>query len=121
MVVSVLFTLCLLADDLQYRENVAENPSVEEDRDRDTFPDGWRPYAFDSPARLDWDDSVSHSGKRSLRISDSFRAGRSTKELAEEGYRALVRTWKNLQRLFENDNGNRGSGSWNVTATNGLP
>jgi len=52
---------------------------------------------------------------------DSFRAGRSTKELAEEGYRALVRTWKNLQRLFENDNGNRGSGSWNVTATNGLP
>ena len=71
----VVFLLCLLAGDLQYHDSFIQNPSFEEDRDRDTYPDGWRPYAFDSPARLEWDDSVSWSGKRSLKISDSFGAG----------------------------------------------
>ena len=71
----VVFLLCLLAGDLQYHDSFIQNPSFEEDRDRDTYPDGWRRYTFDSPARLEWDDSVSWSGKRSLKISDSFGAG----------------------------------------------
>ena len=71
----VVFVFCLLAGDLQYQDNLIRNSSFEEDRDRDTHPDGWRSYAFDSPARLDWEDSMSRSGKRSLKISDSFRAG----------------------------------------------
>jgi hypothetical protein len=75
MTTFAVFMLCLLAGDLQYQDNFVQNPSFEEDRDRDTYPDGWRPYAFDSPARLDWDDSVSRSSKRSLKISGSFRAG----------------------------------------------
>ena len=57
--------LCLLAGDLEYNDNFAENPSFEQDRDRDTFPDGWRPYVFDSPARLEWDASVARTGSRS--------------------------------------------------------
>ena len=75
MTTHVVVLLCLLAGDLQYHDSFIQNLSFEEDRDRDTYPDGSRPYAFDSPARLDWDDSVSRSGKRSLRISHSFRLG----------------------------------------------
>ncbi len=75
MTTFVLPLLCLLAGDLQYQDNLIQNPSFEEDRDRDTYPDGWRPMPFDSPARLDWDDSVAHGGKRSFKISDSFREG----------------------------------------------
>ena len=71
MTTHVVFALCLLASDLQHQDNFFQNASFEEDRDRDTYPDGWRPHAFDSPARLDWDDSVSRTGSRSLRISDS--------------------------------------------------
>lgn len=63
---------CLLAGDLEQLDNLAANPSFEEDRDRDGLPDGWRPSAFDSPAQLAWDDTVARTGKRSLRISDSF-------------------------------------------------
>ncbi len=75
MTIHAMFLLGLLAGALQYHDSLIRNPSFEEDRDRDTHPDGWRPYAFDSPARLQWDDSVSRSGKRSLKISDSFRPG----------------------------------------------
>lgn len=75
MTLQTVFALCLLASDLSYHENLVTNPSFEEDRDRDTFPDGWRPYAFDSPARLEWDDAVSRTGKRSFKITDSFRSG----------------------------------------------
>ena len=95
MATSLLLALCLLGDDLQYREYVAENSSVEEDRDRDTCPDGWRPYAFDSPARLDWDDSVSHSGERSLRISDSFRAG------SQSDWKRCTGRWVSARRPIE--------------------
>jgi len=63
---------CLLSADLQQLDNLVENPSFEEDRDRDTLPDGWRPSAFDSPAKLAWDDSTARTGSRSFRISDSF-------------------------------------------------
>ena len=75
MTINTVFVLCLLASDLSYHENFVANPSFEEDRDRDTLPDGWRPYSFDSPARLEGDDSVSRTGKRSFKISDSFRPG----------------------------------------------
>jgi hypothetical protein len=51
------------------------NPSFEEDRNRDGVPDGWEPRAAESPAQLAWDDAVAHSGRRSLRISDSFNPG----------------------------------------------
>lgn len=98
MTTSLVLSLCLLAGDLQYRENVAENPSFEEDRDRDTHPDSWRPYAFDSPARLDWDDSVSRNGKRSLRISDSFRAG------DQRDWKRCTGRWVSARRPIEPEN-----------------
>jgi len=75
MTTFAIVSLCLLAGDLQYHDNFAENASFEEDRDRDTYPDGWRPHAFDSPARLDWDDTVSRTGSRSLKISEPYRPG----------------------------------------------
>jgi len=75
MSAAVLCLLCLLGADLPYEENFAPNPSFELDRDRDTLPDGWRPYPFDSPAQLAWDDTVAHDGARSLRISNSLGAG----------------------------------------------
>lgn len=75
MTTFTVFALCLLASDLSYHENFVTNASFEEDRDRDTLPDGWRPYSFDSPARLEWDDAVARTGKRSYKISDSFRSG----------------------------------------------
>lgn len=36
---------------------------------------------------------------------DSIRAGKSAGELAEEAIRCLAQTFKNLQKLFEEDNG----------------
>jgi len=51
MTMHIVFVLCLLTGDLQYQGGFIQNPSFEEDRDRDTHPDGWRPYAFDSTAR----------------------------------------------------------------------
>jgi hypothetical protein len=73
MTAFALVSVCLLAGELEYYDNLVQNPSFEQDRDRDTYPDGWRPYAFDSPARLDWDPSVARIGSRSLSIRDSFR------------------------------------------------
>jgi len=70
----LLATLIFASGELEHRDNFAENPSFESDRDRDTLPDGWRPYAFESPAQLVWDARTSRTGDRSLRISDSFRA-----------------------------------------------
>jgi len=75
MMSHTLLALCLLAGDISYHENFVQNPSVEEDGDRDTYPDGWRPCAFDSPARLEWDGTISRTGRRALKISDSFRPG----------------------------------------------
>ncbi|MEW6358424.1 MAG: hypothetical protein AB1696_18970 [Planctomycetota bacterium] len=54
-----------------WEKDFADNPSAEEDRNRDGIADGWTPSAFRSPARLEWDRSVAHTGKASLRISDS--------------------------------------------------
>jgi hypothetical protein len=61
--------------ELKHFDNLAEGPSFEVDGDRDEWPDGWRPYAFGSPAVLTWDRSESRNGKRSLSIRDSFRQG----------------------------------------------
>ena len=55
----------------QWETNFADNPSVEDDRDRDELPDGWHASAFRSPAKLAWERTVAHSGTCSLRISDS--------------------------------------------------
>ena len=74
----LLLSLALTAADLKPYDNFVESPSFEEDRDRDQLPDGWRPFAFDSPAQLEWDSTVARSGQRSLRISDSFRSGDQT-------------------------------------------
>ena len=75
MTTCVMMLACLLGADLQQLDNLAENPSFEEDRDRDTLPDGWTASAFDSPAKLAWDDTTARTGKRSLRISDSLGSG----------------------------------------------
>lgn len=65
----------LFVGDLEHFENFAENPSFELDGNRDDAPDGWRGLAFESPARLQWDSDVAHSGKRSLRIRDTMPEG----------------------------------------------
>ncbi len=75
MTTLLFFSIALFTADLHRQENFIENPSFEENRNRDTFPDGWRPYAFDSPAKLAWTSSVARTGTHSLRISDSFRSG----------------------------------------------
>lgn len=59
--------------ELKHFENLAENPSFEEDRNRDSEPDGWRANAFDSPAQLAWDNQVARSGSRSVSIRGSHR------------------------------------------------
>ena len=58
-----------------WEPNLVDSPSAEDDRNRDGGPDGWAASAFRSPAKLAWDDAVAHSGKRSLRISDSAAEG----------------------------------------------
>ncbi len=71
----IALTLSLSAQDLKPLDNFCENPSFEEDRNRDGEPDGWRAMSFDSPAQLAWDDGISRSGRRGARIRDSFREG----------------------------------------------
>ncbi len=76
MTTTILLLLATWApSQLEQLDNIAVNPSFELDNDRDDLPDGWKGMAFDSPAKLQWDTSVARSGQRSLRISDSFRAG----------------------------------------------
>jgi len=71
LIVAALVT----AAELKHFDNFAENPSFEDDRNRDGGPDGWRPHAYDSPAQLEWDATTSRTGRRSLMIRDSFRPG----------------------------------------------
>ena len=77
MNVLLLSVLSLAAADLEHFDNFAENPSFEVDANRDGLPDGWRPLAFDSPAKLAWDVSTARTGQRSLRIRDTLREGAS--------------------------------------------
>jgi hypothetical protein len=72
---------CLLGAGTPAREtNFAENLSVEADNNRDGQPDGWLAQPSQSPAKLGWDDKISHSGRRSLRIADSWNpAGKDWK------------------------------------------
>jgi hypothetical protein len=71
--VAALACLCLFAQlaSAGWQRNFADNPSAEADRNRDALPDGWRPMVFQSPAKVAWDKSVAHTGKASLRVSDS--------------------------------------------------
>ena len=39
------------------------------------------------------------------KLRDSIRAGKSANEVADEGGRCLTQTFKNLQKLFEENNG----------------
>ena len=73
---AAVVVVCLLAAvaNAGWESNFAENPSAEQDRNRDGLPDGWQPNAFQSPAKLAWDTAVAHTGKASLRIQDSFNA-----------------------------------------------
>jgi hypothetical protein len=68
-----LCCVCLVASPAfgEWKVNFADNPSVEDDANRDRLPDAWQMSAYRSPAKLDWDDRVAHSGKHSLRIRDS--------------------------------------------------
>ncbi len=55
-----------------WETNFADNLSVEVDADRDGQPDAWQAQPSDSPAKVAWDDTTAHSGRRSLRIADSW-------------------------------------------------
>ncbi|MFP4055998.1 MAG: beta-galactosidase [Candidatus Brocadiia bacterium] len=64
--------LAVAASASAWELNLADNPSAEADRNRDGRPDGWRPEAYKSPAKLAWDKTVAHTGKASLSIQDSL-------------------------------------------------
>ncbi|NQT51071.1 hypothetical protein HQ576_03425, partial [bacterium] len=70
--IALLLCFCSLAQvAVAWERNFADNPSAEADRNRDGIPDGWTPQEAKSPAKVVWDDAVAHTGRRSLRISDS--------------------------------------------------
>lgn len=75
MATLLILSCCLVAGDLTYQENILTNASFENDHDRDTRPDGWRSFAFQSPAQLAWETATARTGNRSLTISDSYRPG----------------------------------------------
>lgn len=68
-----LCCLCLMTSPTlaEWKVNFADNPSVEDDANRDQVPEGWDASPYGSPARLDWDSEVAHSGRHSLRIRDT--------------------------------------------------
>lgn len=74
MTVAWALAACLLATDLKQCDNFAPNPSFEDDRDRDTKPDGWEGNAFLSSGRAYWDRSVARTGTASFRLSDPGRS-----------------------------------------------
>ena len=76
----------------QWQPNLVEDPSAEDDGNRDGQPDGWHGDAFRSPAKLQWDTTVAHSGRASLKIADSFNpAGRQWNESTGR--------WTSLRRI----------------------
>ena len=70
MHLSLILTLSLLPGGLESFDNFAQNPSFEDDTNRDDLPDGWRANSFESAGSTGWDESVARTGTRSLRISD---------------------------------------------------
>ncbi len=66
---ALLFCACAHA---AWVPNLAFNGSAEDDANRDGAPDGWRTAAYRSPAKFAWDREVAHTGRASLRISDSL-------------------------------------------------
>ena len=71
-VAAAFLVLCLCVTACAWEADFAENPSAEEDLNRDGLPDGWVACAYKSPAATAWDKTIAHSGKASLRISDSL-------------------------------------------------
>lgn len=75
--------VCLVASPAfaEWKVNLAHNPSVEDDANHDQLPDAWQASAYDSLAKLEWDDGVARSGRHSLRIRDTKHpTGTSWKE-----------------------------------------
>ena len=71
-----LLPLCALLGTMPYAvadwtPSFAPNPSFELDVNRDGLPDGWTTAVFRSPAKTAWDREVAHTGKASVRVSDS--------------------------------------------------
>ena len=50
-----LIVLCVALTASAWEADFAENPSAEEDANRDAQPDGWAASAFKSPAATAWD------------------------------------------------------------------
>lgn len=86
--------VCLVASPAfaEWKVNLADNPSVEDDANHDQLPDAWRASAYDSPAILDWNDGVAHSGRRSLRIRD-------TKHPTGTSWRENTGRWTSAKRF----------------------
>lgn len=74
MTMGLVLAACLLGADLKQCDNFAPNPSFEDDRDRDTKPDGWAGNAFLSSGRAEWDRAVARTGTASFRLSDPGRS-----------------------------------------------
>ncbi len=74
MMFTLVLATCLLGADLKYYDNFAPNASFEEDRDRDTLPDGWEGSVFLTSGRADWDQSIGRTGRSSFRLSDPGRS-----------------------------------------------
>ena len=65
-----LLSVIFLGGPLHDLPSILPNPSMEQDRNRDDQPDDWTPDPWKSQAKLDWDRSVAHTGRASLRIED---------------------------------------------------
>ncbi len=74
-------------ESLSLLDNLVENPSAEDDFNRDGRPDAWRGNPFDSPASLGWDENVARTGTRSLRMSDSARG------IGEKDWKRVTARW----------------------------
>ncbi len=72
---ALVATLLASAASAQWQTNLVDNPSAEDDANHDGQPDLWHGDGFRSPAKVQWETCVAHSGRHSLRISDSLNPG----------------------------------------------
>ena len=79
-------------------ENIAPNPSFE---DGDDTPEGWERRHYSGRATASWDDSVAHTGSRSLRIESDGGADSSwfSNLRVEPGKRYRLSAWVKTQGL----------------------
>jgi len=75
LVLACLVTLPTACAD--WLPDYVSNGDFEADANGDLTPDGWQGYVYDSPASFAWDREVAHSGRASVRLSDSFSEDRS--------------------------------------------